>query len=77
MHRFEVWAPLANSLSVQVNGKPFPMTGPDERRLVVADVNSADHGTDYGFLIDEDDTPYPDPRSQWQPEWRSRSFARL
>ncbi len=67
MHRFKVWAPLANSLSVQVNGKPFPMTGPDDEGWWFADVKSADHGTDYGFLINEAETPYPDPRSQWQP----------
>ena len=24
-------------------------------------------GTDYAFLIDDDDTGYPDPRSRWQP----------
>ena len=43
------------------------MNGPDEFgwwRLAVAD---AGPGTDYGFLIDEDDKAYPDPRSQWQP----------
>ena len=31
------------------------------------DVDSAGPGTDYGFLIDEDRNPKPDPRSQWQP----------
>jgi maltooligosyltrehalose trehalohydrolase len=27
----------------------------------------ADAGPDYAFLLDEDDTPLPDPRSAWQP----------
>ena len=26
-----------------------------------------DHGTDYAFLLDDDETPLPDPRSRWQP----------
>jgi len=50
-----------------MNGATLPMNGPDEFgwwRLAVAD---AGPGTDYGFLIDEDDKAYPDPRSQWQP----------
>ena len=28
----------------------------------------ADHGTDYAFLLDDDETPLPDPRSRWQPD---------
>lgn len=67
MHRFKVWAPLATSLSVQAEGKPFPMSGPDDEGWWRAEVESAGHGTDYGFLINEDEKPYPDPRSQWQP----------
>jgi maltooligosyltrehalose trehalohydrolase len=67
MHRFKVWAPLANSLSVQADGKPSPMSGPDDEGWWSAEVESSDHGTDYGFLINEDKKPYPDPRSQWQP----------
>ncbi len=27
-----------------------------------------DHGTDYAFLLDDDETPLPDPRSRWQPD---------
>lgn len=26
-----------------------------------------DHGTDYAFVLDADETPLPDPRSRWQP----------
>jgi maltooligosyltrehalose trehalohydrolase len=32
-----------------------------------ADVEEAHHGSDYGFLLDDDPKPYPDPRSEWQP----------
>lgn len=28
----------------------------------------AEHGTDYAFLLDDDATPLPDPRSRWQPD---------
>jgi maltooligosyltrehalose trehalohydrolase len=67
MHRFKVWAPLANSLSVQADGKPHPMSGPDDEGWWCAEMESASHGTDYGFLINKGEKPYPDPRSQWQP----------
>ncbi len=67
MHLFWVWAPLAKSLSAQVDGEYFPMSGPDDGGLWKVQVESAGPGTDYGFLIDEDTKAYPDPRSQWQP----------
>jgi maltooligosyltrehalose trehalohydrolase len=67
MHRFEVWAPLAKSLSVQISGDATPMTGPDGQGWWRAKVDSAGPGTDYGYLMDDDPKPYPDPRSQWQP----------
>jgi len=67
MHRFEVWAPLAKSLSIQIDGNAIPMNGPDGQGRWRVKVDSAGPGTDYGYLIDEDPTPYPDPRSQWQP----------
>src|SRR6266853_5338089 len=67
MHTFEVWAPFAKMMAVQVNDSRFPMQGPDDRGWWRADVNEAGPGSDYGFLVDEDDRPYPDPRSLWQP----------
>lgn len=67
MHLFKVWAPFAASLSVQVNGMPHPMSGPDEEGWWNLVVESAAHGTDYGFLIDKDSNVVPDPRSLWQP----------
>lgn len=67
MHRFEIWAPLANKMAVQVNGNGHRMKGPDADGFWRVEVNEAGTGTDYGYLIDSDSTPYPDPRSQWQP----------
>src|SRR6202034_3840260 len=69
MHEFSVWAPNAQRISVKFGpGETLQaMTGPDDRgwwRAVVAD---ADGGTDYAFLLDDDPTAYPDPRSFWQP----------
>jgi maltooligosyltrehalose trehalohydrolase len=38
-----------------------------ERGWWHTDIETAEHGTDYAFLLDEDQRPYPDPRSPWQP----------
>ncbi|MGB0063964.1 MAG: malto-oligosyltrehalose trehalohydrolase [Terracidiphilus sp.] len=72
MHLFEVWAPLAKGLSVSVAGTVRTMDGPDDRglwQLNASDLGANDggHGTDYGFLVDDDAKVYPDPRSPWQP----------
>jgi maltooligosyltrehalose trehalohydrolase len=67
MHRFEVWAPYAKSLAVQVGGNDYPMTKM-ARDVWRADVEQAGPGTDYGFVIDGDGPAIPDPRSLWQPD---------
>lgn len=67
MHEFEVWAPKANKVSVQVDGTLYPMEGPDQCGCWRASVEQANPGSDYGFVLDDDQKPYPDPRSQWQP----------
>lgn len=68
MHRFEIWAPRAKAISVQINEQPHPMNGPDAQGWWRLKVEAAEPGTDYGFCVDKDSTPYPDPRSQWQPD---------
>ena len=68
MHRFEVWAPFATSTSVVVEGNSVAMNGPDNEGWWRIEVDSATPGADYGFLIDDGHTVYPDPRSQWQPD---------
>ncbi len=68
MHRFEVWAPPAKKMAVEAGGARVAMQGPDEHGWWKADVAAAGPGTDYGFVIDDDDRAYPDPRSQWQPD---------
>jgi maltooligosyltrehalose trehalohydrolase len=67
MHSFEVWAPAAREMAVQVDGNIYRMTGPDERGYWRAEIAGAMAGADYGFLIDGDAKEYPDPRSMWQP----------
>ena len=68
MHHFSVWAPRRKKVAVQVGDHALPMQGPSLRGFWKLDVPEADHGTDYAFLLDDDPTPYPDPRSFWQPK---------
>jgi maltooligosyltrehalose trehalohydrolase len=67
MHEFTVWAPRAEKMSVKVEDTLYPMSGPDEAGWWKVSVDSAGPGTDYFFMIDDDPTPCPDPRSAWQP----------
>ena len=68
MHRFEVWAPLPNKVAVRLGEDTRPMQGPDDQGWWRLDVEEASAGTDYYFLIDDDEKGYPDPRSLRQPE---------
>ncbi|MBT2210635.1 malto-oligosyltrehalose trehalohydrolase [Actinomadura sp. NEAU-AAG7] len=66
--RFEVWAPAAGRVAVTAAGAPHPMAAVEGRPgWWFADVPSAGHGTDYGFLLDGAEKALPDPRSRWQP----------
>ena len=67
MHRFPVWSPFAKRLSLSVAGALRAMEESDRRGWWHLDVSDACHGTDYGFLVDDDARVYPDPRSPWQP----------
>ena len=66
MTTLEVWAPSATTVAALVDGARVPMNEAGGGRWRV-DVPAAGHGTDYGFLLDGDETPLPDPRSRWQP----------
>jgi maltooligosyltrehalose trehalohydrolase len=67
MHRFEVWAPLPRKVALQVNESTLSMQGPDEEGWWRLYADDAGPGTDYCYRLDNDETCYPDPRSQWQP----------
>lgn len=63
---FEVWAPRASVVEVEVQGTRHPMR-PGLEGWWSAGVPAAGHGDRYGFVLDGDG-PYPDPRSRRQPE---------
>ena len=63
---FEVWAPEWQRVRLRLGDRVLPMRGHDGWWR--ADVPGAGPGTDYGFLLGDDDKLLPDPRSVWQPE---------
>nr|MCW2728036.1 treZ [Aeromicrobium sp.] len=63
---FRVWCPELDSVRIRVEGTDHDMRQ-DDGGWWLADV-AAPHGTDYAFLLGDDDTPLPDPRSAWQPD---------
>ncbi len=67
MYEFSIWAPLAEKLAVKVNESAMPMEGPDSQGWWRLRVEEAGPGTDYGFLVNDEATAYPDPRSLAQP----------
>jgi len=67
MHRFKIWAPKARAISIQVGDVRVSMRGPGEHGWWSVEMESAGHGSDYGFLVDDDPNVYPDPRSLRQP----------
>lgn len=60
---FSVWAPGKARVRVRVDGVVHPMTE-GAGGWWRADVS----GVDYSFLVDDDETPLPDPRSLRQPD---------
>ena len=67
MHRFRVWGPRAKRVSVVVDGEQYAMAS-EPRGWWVATVEKAHAGSRYGFLLDGDQNPVPDPRSARQPD---------
>ncbi len=65
MTLFRVWAPLATRVELQLRDGPRPMTA-DEGGWWRLDVPEAGAGSDYAYVVDGEG-PFPDPRSQWQP----------
>ena len=61
MHEFRLWAPHPRTVQVLVDGKAYPMTS-SEQGWWVGTVDQASWGSEYGYLLDEDTTPIPDPR---------------
>jgi maltooligosyltrehalose trehalohydrolase len=66
---FDVWAPKVQRLTLLLNGERYPMQRLDDGWWIPEDdtlLMSADQ--DYGYLIDDEETPTPDPRSRRQPD---------
>ncbi len=65
MTSFEVWAPNVHRVRLQLAGRLLDMNaGADGWWQLDAE---APPGTEYAYLLDDSDTPLPDPRSRWQP----------
>lgn len=68
--RFDIWAPEAKDVVLLAGGQRYSMTratsGP-EGWWTATDAPAGDD-VDYGYLLDGDDSPLPDPRSRRQPE---------
>jgi maltooligosyltrehalose trehalohydrolase len=76
--RYEVWAPRARRLRLSVGDDIVEMRrGDDDWWTPAEPVADTCSEVDYGYLIDDSDTPRPDPRSRRQPagvHQRSRTF---
>ena len=66
MHKFLVWAPRPKGVRLRLGDTIYPMNGPDTRGYWLASIEEAKPGMEYGFLLNEDPTSYPDPRSLLQ-----------
>ncbi|MGZ4474863.1 MAG: malto-oligosyltrehalose trehalohydrolase [Nocardioides sp.] len=75
---YDVWAPRPETLSLSVGDQIVEMAkGPGDWWTPTGPVPDPAQGVDYGYLIDGDDTPRPDPRSRRQPggvHQRSRTY---
>ena len=60
-----MWAPNVSRIAVVVDGAATALSPAGAGWW---DGPSLDAGTDYAFLLDEDEQPVPDPASRWQPE---------
>ncbi|MET3173759.1 UNVERIFIED_ORG: maltooligosyltrehalose trehalohydrolase [Arthrobacter sp. UYCu721] len=70
--RFDVWAPDASAVSLLANGRQYPMKevsgGPGADGWWSAPDAPADADVDYGYLLDGETHPLPDPRSRRLPD---------
>jgi maltooligosyltrehalose trehalohydrolase len=63
---FAVWAPLPERVRLQLDGEVHELSR-DERGWWRTSVPARPEA-DYGYLLDDNQTPRPDPRSRWQPD---------
>ena len=67
--RFDLWAPEAQAVTLLADGRKHDMTrrGAEAPGWWTAAGAPAAGDVDYGYLVDGDPTPLPDPRSRRQP----------
>ncbi|MCW2530053.1 MAG: malto-oligosyltrehalose trehalohydrolase, partial [Pseudonocardiales bacterium] len=67
----KVWAPKAERVRVHTvmhgHRQVIHELTRDAHDWWMAEVGDIEVGTDYGYLIDDDESPVPDPRSRWLP----------
>ena len=63
---YELWAPLASRVTLLLDGARHPMVESGDGWWSVADLAGLPD-SDYGYVLDDDETPLPDPRSRRQP----------
>jgi maltooligosyltrehalose trehalohydrolase len=69
MNGFSVWAPRAGRVRLLADGREHTMAEGDGGWWhPPSSAPAAEPGIDYGYLLDGDTTPLPDPRSKRQPE---------
>jgi maltooligosyltrehalose trehalohydrolase len=66
MHKFEVWAPRADTVKVKLAGRVHPLEC-DEQAWWRLETEQARPGDDYAFILSDSDIALPDPRSGFQP----------
>ena len=74
--RFDVWAPLPDRVRLSVGAAVVPMVR-DADGWWTPTEPVPDGEVDYGYLVDDEERPLPDPRSRRQPAGvheRSRTF---
>ncbi|MFG3687260.1 malto-oligosyltrehalose trehalohydrolase [Micromonospora sp. NPDC047740] len=67
MTEFTVWAPEAARVRLRLPGVADRDMRPGPDGWWRVEVPGAGPGTDYAFLLDDDERALPDPRSAWQP----------
>ncbi|WP_073384741.1 malto-oligosyltrehalose trehalohydrolase [Jatrophihabitans endophyticus] len=65
MSALRVWAPSVSRIRVRADGQDADLQAADDGWWTGPDLAP---GTDYGFLLDDDETVIPDPASRRQPE---------
>ena len=67
-HPLAVWAPKPQRLRLQLDEQVVPMTRDEDGWWTPDGLDTVPGDVRYGYLIDDEETPRPDPRSRRQPD---------